>query len=140
MNYRLSYPFKIWLTSALVGTLLFVTYFSIASAAPFDGILTFFIFGFFASLGTSIPAFFILWLSLYLLAKTTLSTQKIRLIIAAIGTACCALLFNTLGIDYAETPDLALIIAYAIPVIVSALVFPLRPTINANLVHNNDIA
>ncbi|MEE1945074.1 hypothetical protein VRU48_08145 [Pedobacter sp. KR3-3] len=141
MNYRLSYPFKIWLTSTLVGTLLFVIYFSMVSAAPFEGVFTFFIFGFFAALGTSIPAFFILWLCLYLLTKTSLSTQKIRIIIAIVGTVCCTLLFNTLGVSYAATSDLVLIGAYALPVIVSALVYPLRPSPSSNLVkHSSEMA
>lgn len=133
MNYRLSYPFKIWLTGTLAGTLLFVIYFSMASAAPFEGIFTFFIFGFFAALGTSIPAFFILWFCLYLLTKTSLSTQKIRIVIAIVGAICCMLLFNTLGVSYASTSDLVLIGAYALPVVVSALVYPLRPSQGSNL-------
>ncbi len=141
MNYRLSYPFKIWLTSTLVGTLLFVIYFSIASDAPFEGIFTFFIFGFFAALGTSIPAFFILWLCLHLLTKTSLSTPKIRIIMAIVGAICCTLLFNTLGVSYAATSDLVLIGAYALPVMVSALVYPLRPLPSSNLAqHTSEMA
>ena len=140
MNYRLSYPFKIWLTSTLVGTLLFVVYFSISTSAPFEGIFSLFVFGLFTSLGTSIPAFFILWLSIALLTRTTLSTKLIRMIVALIGTICCVLLFNTLGVNYAETSDMVLIGAYSLPLMVSALFYPIQPILNANHDNKTDIA
>lgn len=137
---KINYPFRIWMTSILVGPLLHVTLtyiFNEKNYTIFNGInpMVYILYVIFGCL-FSFPAFFVLWLSYTLLAKSTISQTSIKTILAFICPICTTL--TIIAIPLPEKPAMLdsefilMVGAYIPPLIFGVLFFKLDTSLPIN--------
>lgn len=126
MEYKISYPVYIWLTTALLGALLFFISIYVANYSDntFNlgeivvvSTLTVAI-GMFAS----VPAFLLLLLSLHFLSRISSSYLKLKIALAIIAIVICIGVFFCFGV-YFTGSTWPIMLAYIIPLVASVFFF-----------------
>ena len=128
MEYNITYPFKIWLTGAIIGSTVLYSSLLLFHSASNQGdrigdSIVFYMVVLLISLFGSLPAFLILWLSTHLLCKTRFSSQLIRLLLSILCIVLCTLSFAILPQFDINLGDFSLVLFYSIPLIASIYYF-----------------
>lgn len=126
MEWNRNYPFVVWISTLLLGPIVYFTIFSVNKTADFSAIFQiiffFFLFGFLFSA----PAFFIYLFLLKFLLKDNLPLlgTKILSCLTAIVTLICTM-YVIGGGDF-DKGSYEFILAYSIPIVLSSLLLKLK--------------
>lgn len=114
------YPVQVWLTTMLVGALLFITTFR--SYDPTLICLTLFM-----SMMYSIPALGIHFLAFYLLAEVPASAWFVKLLMAMVAIACTFVTFQMIEFPFPKHFwDRSIYLCYTIAILPGSFLFRLR--------------
>lgn len=129
MKYKLSYIPLIWITTVILGSLnLYLVSLSLLNGnAIFGGTFSELLKVYFLTLGNALlfspPTVLVLWLAMFFLVKTKLSTINIKGILASVGMCLLALTFVLGGNGYAF---ILILPWFAIVLVFSVYFFKLR--------------
>ena len=122
MEYRISYPVYVWLTTALLGALLYFIsiYVTNYSGNTFNLSEIVVVYILTVAIGTfaSVPAFVLLLLSLHFLSRKFSSYFKLKIALAIVATIICIGVFLCFGLNFQEGAW-PIMLAYIIPLITS---------------------
>lgn len=134
MEYRVSYPFKIWATAAVLGSTLFYwgTYFYdfdvITHGSKISDLIAMYLTTIVVAFIFSIPTVLLLWAYIHLLTKTTLAYKTIKLLIAIACAFLCTITFLVFSKSL-DKSTLLIILCYSIPLIAGVFIYKLN-TVN----------
>lgn len=134
MKYRLNYIVNIWLTSAILGVVLYGAYlhfsFTSVPSQPTDITSSVYLFGLIILLSSFLTAPVALCLLGYLsfLIRKSLAYKTIKKLLAIASFALCTLTLGILSVFFRESSLLLLLIisCYALPLIASIFFYKLR--------------
>jgi hypothetical protein len=130
---NIGYPFKVWITSVLVGPLLFIALilmFDADNNTIFNGIYPLLYILSVAVGGLiSFPCFLILWLCYHLLIKYNLRLKTMRVCLLIISLVCCItvlILFSSIDPGSVwKAGNIRLIAAYTLPLAFGVTIYKL---------------
>lgn len=127
--FGLSYLLRVWLLSALVGTLLFliISYLMQTHTAlvNFNDGVPLLLFIIFFALVLTIPAVLILLVFLYYVERTKMSISSIKKLVSILAVLLTGVTFTVLGFPF-KSKDGIIIVCYCLPVIVISLLSKLE--------------
>lgn len=137
------YPFKVWITSLLVGTLIFMLLaITGGNHTIFSGIWPmFYVLGVAVGGLFSLPCFMTFWICYHLLLHFNQSELRIRVCLSLFSLVTCSLtlsLFRSSSlVDFWKQDNLVFIAAYAVPLIFGVIVYKLDKPIKMSEVVQN---
>ncbi|TCC87081.1 hypothetical protein EZ428_23070 [Pedobacter frigiditerrae] len=126
MEYKISYPVYIWLTSAWLGALLFFIGLYVINSYDksfnLGDTIVFYFLTVIIGAFVSVPALVILLLSLHLLSGKFSSYFKLKIAIAIIATITCIGVFLCFGVYFTDS-SWPIMLAYIIPLVASVFFY-----------------
>ena len=128
----MSYVLNVWLTSAIVGSILlfcFSYFFNpsvVTNGGSFSDTLGVYVVIMVISLLFSIPALALLWLAVYLLTKTQFKLWLIKLLLAITCLILCVFTLSIFPQFQFSNGDLMMLSCYSIPLVAGVCFYKLR--------------
>jgi len=122
MEYKISYPVYVWLTSASFGALLFFMSLYVTNSIdkPFNlgDTIVFYLLTVVIGAFVSVPALVLLLLFLHLLSRKFSSYFKLKIALAIIASIICISVFFCFGVYFTDS-TWPIMLAYIIPLVAS---------------------
>jgi hypothetical protein len=126
MEWNRSYPFSVWISTLLLGPMIYFIFLPLNKAADFSSIFQIVFYFFFFGFLFSAPAFFIYLLLFKFLLRDNLSLVATKAISCLIAIGSLVFTIYVLGDGDFEKDTYKFILAYSVPIVLSSFLFNLK--------------